>query len=56
MGTHPKVMESKIKLATWPFNPDLKKKNYKFKYRILKWIEDFSGLRIGEFKNYKRVL
>src|SRR5690606_19739793 len=54
-GTHTKVMEKRISQANWPFEPDTNKKNYNLKYRIVKWIEDVSGWRLGEFKNYKRI-
>lgn len=54
-GTHPRVMKERIARANWKFNPDLKRKNFKFRYRILQWIEKLTGWRIGEFKNYKRI-
>ncbi len=54
-GTHPQVMKDRIKNRNWAFEFDTSKSNRKFKYRIRKWIEDLTGINIGEYKNYKRI-
>lgn len=54
-GTHPKVMQERIDRINWTFEHDISKKNLKFKYRILYWIEKKLGWRIGEYKNYKII-
>ena len=52
-GTHPEVMQDRIKRLNWDFEPDLKKVNMKLKYRLLYWIEKTTGLRLFEYRNYK---
>lgn len=51
-GTHPEVMQNRIKKMNWSFSHDISKKNFGFKTRILYWIEKHTGWRIGEYKNY----
>ncbi len=51
-GTHPKVMEARIKRLNWEFQPDLKKVNMKLKYRLLHWFEKKTGVRLFEYRNY----
>ncbi|MDP2207806.1 MAG: glycosyltransferase [Bacteroidota bacterium] len=52
--THPKVMADRILKYNWSFIPpeDCKQK---IKYRLLRNIEEKTGLRIGEYKNYKLI-
>lgn len=52
-GTHPKVMQDRIKRLNWDFRPDLHKVNMKLKYRLLHWIEKRTGVRLFEYRNYK---
>lgn len=52
-GTHPSVMQSRIKNKNWQFTFDPTQKNISLKLRILMAIEQLTGLRIGEYKNYK---
>jgi hypothetical protein len=54
-GTHPEVMEPRVNRQNWTFEFDIRKKQMKFKYRVLTWIEKLTGWRIGEYKNYKRI-
>lgn len=54
-GTHPKVMQSRIKRLNWPVEVDVTKTNMKLKYRILHKIEKWFGLRLFEYKNYRVV-
>lgn len=52
-GTHPKVMQERIKRLNWKADVDLTKINMKFKYRILYKIEKWFGVRLFEYRNYK---
>lgn len=54
-GTHPKVMEEIIEKKDWTFVYDPSKCNSSLRHRILNKIEDWTGYRIGEYKNYKLV-
>jgi hypothetical protein len=54
-GTHPKIMQERIKRLNWDFKPDLQKVNMKLKYRILYRIEKLTGLRLFEYRNYRLV-
>ncbi len=51
-GTHPQVMQERIKRLNWDFRPDLRKVNMKLKYRLLYWIEKRTGVRLFEYRNY----
>lgn len=52
-GTHPKVMEERIKRLNWEVQVDLKKVNMKLKYRLLYWFEKNFGKRLFEYRNYR---
>lgn len=52
-GTHPKVMEERIKRLNWEVQVDLKKVNMKLKYRLLYWFEKTFGKRLFEYRNYR---
>ncbi len=52
-GTHPKVMQERIKRLNWEVEVDLSKINMKLKYRILYRIEKMFGVRLFEYRNYK---
>ncbi|TAH22967.1 MAG: glycosyltransferase family 2 protein [Cytophagales bacterium] len=51
-GTHPKIMEARIKQMNWDFKFDISKKQFILRYKIMHWIESLTGWRIGEYKNY----
>lgn len=53
-GTHPKVMEERIKKINWKFDYDISINKMKIKDRIKKIFEKF-GLDIGQYKNYKLI-
>ncbi len=53
IGTHPLVMKNRIEKSNWSFNFDPSRKNLSFKSRLKKGIENFTGWRPGEYKNYK---
>lgn len=54
-GTHPKVMEQRLKRMTWDFKWDVNKKKFKAKDAILYWFEKLTGKRLFEYKNYKLI-
>jgi hypothetical protein len=51
-GTHPAVMEARIKKMNWTFSADPSQKKLTPKLKALQFIEQFTGWRIGEYKNY----
>lgn len=54
-GEHPQVMLSRINRMNWRFSFDPTKRKVSFKYRLLEWIEQKTGWRVGEYKNYKII-
>lgn len=56
-GTHPKVIQNRIAATNWTFDEDLTKRTPKMnlKRRILQKIEDLTGIRLFEYRNYKIV-
>lgn len=52
-GTHPTVMQKRIDNATWNFEFNVAEKKYSLKNKVLFFIENLTGWRIGEYKNYK---
>lgn len=56
-GSHPKVLRARIDAANWKFEKDLTKETPKmnFRRRLLQKIEDLTGLRLFEYRNYKIV-
>ena len=54
--THPAVLQARVKRANWKLDIDVKKMSrMDFRRKALQWIEDVSGWRIGEYKNYKII-
>ncbi|MFC5411669.1 glycosyltransferase family 2 protein [Larkinella bovis] len=51
--THPAIMQPRINRMNWQFNFDIRQKKLSFKNRFLKFIENLTGWRIGEYRNYK---
>ena len=54
-GTHPAVMADRVARSNWPFyfdSVELEKK-MTLRRKILQKIEDFTGYRVGEYKNYR---
>ena len=51
--THPAVMQQRISNKNWQFTFDPTQKKRSFKSRLLVTIENLSGWRIGEYKNYR---
>lgn len=54
-GTHPAVMSDRIGKKNWQFEHDPSVRNFSFRNRILFIIEQITGWRIGEYRNYKIV-
>jgi hypothetical protein len=54
-GTHPKVMQQRIKDQNWNINLDLSKKKFSIKDRLLYWFEKKTGIRLFDFKNYRII-
>jgi hypothetical protein len=54
-GTHPQVMLPRINAISWRFNFDVSKKNLPLKYKFKRWFENLTGLRIGEYRNYRLI-
>jgi len=54
-GTHPAVMQLRVDRLNWKFNFDPSRKNMNLKERVLYLVEQAIGVRIGEYKNYKRL-
>ena len=52
-GTHPAVFTNRIKNANWNYTYDKTKVKLNAKYKFLFFIEQLTGWRIGENKNYK---
>jgi hypothetical protein len=54
-GVHPQVIQERISRQNWKFSFDPTKKKMPFASRLLHGVEDFTGWRIGEYKNYKVI-
>jgi hypothetical protein len=55
--THPQVMLNRIKASNWHFtsDPTLLKNKMSFRRKVLQKIEDITGWRVSEYRNYKMV-
>jgi hypothetical protein len=51
-GSHPAVMQQRIKSKNWQFDYDLSCNRLNFKYRLKLLSEKYLGFRVGERKNY----
>ena len=54
-GSHPKVMNSRIRSANWEFTYRKDRVKRDLKYRVLYFVEMLTGWRIGENRNYRRI-
>lgn len=54
-GTHPKVMDERIRNKNWVFDYDISFNSYKFKDKIKRFFEKYFGLSLGQYKNYKII-
>jgi hypothetical protein len=53
--SHPAVMIPKVESQSWEFTYDKSMAHMPLRYRILHFIEDITGYRLFEYKNYKRL-
>lgn len=55
--SHPAVISNRVAATNWKFEDDLTKKtnNMSLRRRILQQIEDLTGVRLFEYRNYKIV-
>jgi hypothetical protein len=54
-GTHPAVMQTKIKKQDWAFNYDSSKNDMNLKEKFLKLMQDVTGKQLFIYKNYKMI-
>ncbi|HEY1006755.1 MAG TPA: glycosyltransferase family 2 protein [Sphingobacteriaceae bacterium] len=56
-GTHPAVMRERIEAVNWKFSFDPTQINKKMSPRrkFLQKLEDWTGWRLGEYRNYKKI-
>jgi glycosyltransferase involved in cell wall biosynthesis len=52
-GTHPRVMEGRIRQQNWHYDHDMSRNRLRLKDRLKHWLEQLTGYRIGEYRNYK---
>lgn len=52
-GTHPAVMQARIKRLNWKFDHDLSKNRLTIRERLKRVLSSLVGFRVGEYKNYK---
>ncbi len=53
--SHPKVMLPRIEKQTWSFDFDPAFTHYTMKNRFRNWVERWTGYRLWEYKNYKKI-
>jgi glycosyltransferase involved in cell wall biosynthesis len=54
-GSHPEVMRARIEAQNWSVALDPRHKKLKFIYRLAQFIEQLTGWRPGEYKNYRML-
>ncbi|MBF9238925.1 glycosyltransferase family 2 protein [Hymenobacter sp. BT683] len=54
-GTHPAAMHSRIQRQNWKFAHDMSRNRYSSKERLKQLVEQLTGYRVGEYRNYKLV-
>lgn len=52
-GTHPEVMQERIRQKNWQVTLDISKKKFSFKDKLLYHFEKLTGIRLFDFKNYR---
>jgi len=53
--THPQLMKERINAQNWKFDFDPSRKKFTLKTWFLYYFEKITGIRIGEYKNYKLI-
>lgn len=54
-GTHPRTMQQRISKKNWSFEHDISRKNFTLKGRILHIIEQLTGKRLFDYRNYRKI-
>ncbi len=54
-GTHPKVMQERIRKLNWPFNFDEARNKTRLKDKFKNLLEKITGRRFFDYKNYKII-
>ena len=54
-GTHPLVMKKRIESMNWKFDHDVSRNNFRLKDKVKRYVENLTGWRLGEFRNYKII-
>lgn len=54
-GTHPAIMKDRLARMNWDFTWDVSKKKFKFKDGLLYRIEQLTGIRLFEYRNYRKI-
>ena len=52
-GAHPSVMAERVARQDWTFEYDPRRVRIRLKDRLLDAVEDLTGYRVGEYRNYK---
>ena len=52
-GTHPAVMQARLERVNWQFDFDIREKKLSFKNKLRFLIENLTGWRIGEYRNFR---
>lgn len=54
-GTHPKVMDERIKRMNWSFEHNIKEKKLSLKNWFMHLVEKVTGKRFFEYRNYRKI-
>lgn len=54
-GTHPRVMQERIAAKNWHFEHDISRKNFSLKGRLLHLVEQLTGKRLFDYRNYRKI-
>jgi hypothetical protein len=54
-GTHPVIMKGRVLQKNWQFSFDPTRKQFSLLAKVLHKMEEWTGWRVGEYKNYKLV-
>jgi glycosyltransferase involved in cell wall biosynthesis len=54
-GQHPPCMQARIERKNWDYKPVINRKKRSLKARFLFWLEEKTGYRLGEYKNYTLI-
>jgi glycosyltransferase involved in cell wall biosynthesis len=52
-GMHPRVMAERVRKEDWKFEYDPSRVERPLKERVLDWVEERTGWRVGEYRNYE---